>query len=139
MCRRALSAGDLDAYVDYAGTLWTNVIGRSESIPRTEMIAQISEWMRDNRGMIVLGSVGFENAYGFVMRSERAERAGIKTLENLARYAPSFAFGTDLEFPSRPEWQKVRETYNLAFKERSDAYVSGARRRECGRHIRIYW
>ena len=66
---RALAAGDVDVYVDYSGTLWTNVMERSDMPPHGEMLSQLSDWMRRERGVAVLGSLGFQNAYGFVMRA----------------------------------------------------------------------
>lgn len=114
---RALAAGDLDVYVDYSGTLWANVMKHSESIPRAEMLAQITSWMRERGDIEVLGPLGFENAYGLVMRKEQAERNGVKSIEDLVALAPSFTFGADLEFLARPEWKKLRETYDLSFKE----------------------
>ena len=41
----------------------------------------------------------------------------LKTLDDLARVSSSFAFGTDLEFLERPEWQMVQDAYPLRFKE----------------------
>lgn len=114
---RALAAGDLDVYVDYSGTLWANVMNRSDSVPRAEMLSQITSWMRERGDVEVLGPLGFENAYGLVMRKEKAAKHGVKTIQDLAAHAPSFTFGADLEFLARPEWRKVRDTYNLSFRE----------------------
>ena len=36
---RALAGGDIDAYVDYSGTLWTNVLGRRDTPPREAMLS----------------------------------------------------------------------------------------------------
>ena len=43
---RALAAGDIDVYVDYSGTLWTNVMGRTDSPPREAMLADLTTWMK---------------------------------------------------------------------------------------------
>ena len=34
----ALAAGDIDAYVDYSGTIWANVMRRTDSPPRDGLI-----------------------------------------------------------------------------------------------------
>jgi osmoprotectant transport system permease protein len=39
---RALAAGDLDAYVDYSGTLWTNVLARKDTPPRAVLLAELT-------------------------------------------------------------------------------------------------
>ena len=41
----ALVAGDIDAYVDYSGTLWANQMRRSDVKPRAEVLAEVSRWL----------------------------------------------------------------------------------------------
>jgi osmoprotectant transport system permease protein len=64
----------------------------------------------------LLGPVGFENAYALAMRRDRAERLGVKTIADLAHYAPTLTIGSDLEFLSRPEWRALQAAYGLRFK-----------------------
>jgi len=64
---------------------------------------------------VVLGSLGFENAYALAMREDRATALGIASIADLARQAPSLKLGSDLEFLSRPEWKAVAEAYGLRF------------------------
>ncbi len=73
--------------------------------------------MRETYGVTVLGSLGFENAYGLAMRADRAAALGVRTISELAPHAPQLALGSDLEFLSRPEWAALRDTYHLAFRE----------------------
>ncbi len=115
---RALAAGELDVYVDYSGTLWTNALGRTDNPGRAEVLSQLTAELKRRDGVTVLGSLGFENAYAFVIRRERAKALGIATLEDLAREAPKLTLGSDLEFLSRPEWKAVEAAYGLRFKAR---------------------
>ncbi len=112
---RALAAGDIDVYVEYAGTLWTNQMARHDNPPRPAMIAAIGAWTRANGGVRLIGPLGFENAYVFAMRDTAARARGIATLTDLARQAPALRLGSDLEFLRRPEWQAVRAAYGLRF------------------------
>jgi osmoprotectant transport system permease protein len=112
---RALEAGDIDIYVDYSGTLWTNVMGRKDTPPRTELLRQLTAWMKRERGVTVLGPLGFENAYALAMRRSRAETLGVKSLADLAPVSPQLTLGADLEFLSRPEWKAIRDAYGLRF------------------------
>jgi len=116
MAYRALAAGELDVYVDYTGTLWTNILNRKDNPGRAAVLAELSAELKRRNGVTVLGSLGFENAYAFVMRPERAKALGIATLEDLARQAPRLTLGSDLEFLSRPEWKAVEGAYRLNFK-----------------------
>jgi osmoprotectant transport system permease protein len=111
----AVASGAIDVYVDYAGTLWTGPMGRSEVPPRRQMVRDIGRWIRTNRGARMLGALGFENAYAFAMRRDDARARGIATLEDLARVAPSLQLGSDLEFLDRAEWRAVRDRYGLRF------------------------
>jgi osmoprotectant transport system permease protein len=117
---RALAAGELDVYVDYTGTLWTNVLKRDDNPGRAEVLAQLTEELKQRDGVVVLGSLGFENAYAFAMRADRADALGITSLADLARQAPRLTLGSDIEFLSRPEWKAVDAAYDFHFKaERS--------------------
>jgi osmoprotectant transport system permease protein len=112
---RALASGDIDVYVDYSGTLWTNVMDRSDSPDRQAMLDELTRWMAERYNARVLGALGFENAYALAMKRERAAALGIHSIEDLARHAPRLTFGADLEFLSRPEWSALREAYGLKF------------------------
>lgn len=113
---RALAAGEIDAYVDYSGTLWTNVLGRQDNPGREAVLAELTTQLKARDGVQVLGSLGFENAYAFAMRQDRARALGIVSLADLAAKSPSLAFGSDLEFLSRPEWKAVDAAYGFHFK-----------------------
>ncbi|RJF93537.1 ABC transporter permease/substrate-binding protein [Sphingomonas cavernae] len=112
---RALAAGDIDVYVDYAGTLWTNEMRRADTSPRAAMIGEITRWAASDRGVSVLGPLGFENAYAFAVRGADARRLELRTLDDLVRVAPAMTLGSDLEFLERPEWAMVRRAYPLNF------------------------
>lgn len=112
---RALAAGDIDVYVDYSGTLWANVLGRTDTPPAAAMLAQLTKDLEQRDGVLLLGSLGFENAYAFAMRRARAEELRVRTLADLSRVAPGLKLGSDLEFLSRPEWRAVSTRYGLRF------------------------
>ena len=113
---RALAAGELDVYVDYSGTLWTNVLNRKDNPGRTEVLNKLTSELKRRDGVRVLGSLGFENAYALTMRPDRAKALGVASITDLAREAPKLTLGSDLEFLSRPEWKAVEAAYGLRFK-----------------------
>jgi osmoprotectant transport system permease protein len=117
---RALASGDLDAYVDYSGTLWSNVLGRTDAPERSALLAELTRELKARYGVVVLGSLGFENAYALAMKADKAKALGIADIASLAAHTPSLALGSDLEFLSRPEWRALRDAYGLKFRsERS--------------------
>jgi osmoprotectant transport system permease protein len=112
----ALSEGDIDVYVDYSGTIWTNQMKRSDYLPKAAMLGEIAQWTSTSNGVKMLGALGFENTYAFAVRAEDARTKSLKTLDDLARVSRDFNFGTDVEFLERPEWQMVQDTYPIRFR-----------------------
>jgi osmoprotectant transport system permease protein len=113
----ALAGGDIDVYVDYTGTIWTNTMHRTDTPSREAVLSQMSAWLKQTRGVTVMGPLGFENAYVLAMRRDRAAALGIHTIADLAAAAPRMAVGGDYEIFSRPEWKSLRSTYGLAFRQ----------------------
>ncbi|GAA4642697.1 glycine betaine ABC transporter substrate-binding protein [Pontixanthobacter gangjinensis] len=111
----ALTTSEIDIAFDYTGTLWTNQLKRSDNPGRGAIYRTIAEWEADTTGTLVLGKLGFENAYALAMREDRAQKLGIATIEDLARMAPRLTIGGDVEFFERPEWIAVRDAYGLRF------------------------
>jgi osmoprotectant transport system permease protein len=111
----ALAAGEIDVYVDYSGTVWTNFMKRSDIKPRKEMLEEIAQWCERQHGIRMLGSLGFENAYALAMRRDRAEALGIRTVEDLARQSQALSIAADVEFFVRPEWRALQQDYGLKF------------------------
>ena len=113
----ALAAGEVDAYVDYSGTIWTNSMHRTDTLSRAEMLREIGAWLEANHGVRLLGPVGFENAYVLAMRRDKASALGIHSIADLAAVAPKMVVGGDYEIFARPEWRKLREVYGLTFRQ----------------------
>jgi osmoprotectant transport system permease protein len=113
----ALTGGEIDAYVDYSGTIWANQMKRSDVKPRAEVIAEMTIWLAANHHVKLLGELGFENAYALAMPRKRAAALGIRTIADLARHAPQLTAAGDYEFFSRPEWAAIRDAYGIAFRE----------------------
>jgi osmoprotectant transport system permease protein len=111
----ALAAGDVDVYIDYSGTVWSDDMKRSDLPSRAQVLAQMAEWLKRTHGITYVGPLGFENAYTFAMRSDRAAALHINSLADLATYARHMKIGGDFEIFSRPEWRSVEHAYGLQF------------------------
>ena len=114
---RALASNGIDAYVDYSGTVWSTVMNRHDSLPRQKMLQEMTVQLRKDHGVVLLGALGFENAYALAMRRDRAESLGIRTISDLSQHAPELRIGGDFEFFARPEWRALRDRYGLRFRE----------------------
>ena len=113
----ALAAGDIDAYVEYTGTLWANQMQRTDVLPRAQVLAEVARWLKQRHRIEMLGGLGFENAYALAATRKRAGELAIRSLDELARHAPALSIAGDYEFFGRPEWKAIRETYGLAFRQ----------------------
>ncbi len=113
---RAVASGEIDAYVDYSGTLWANILKRADNPPRRAMLDQLTTALKTRDGVRVLGALGFENAYALAMPRARAQALGVASIADLAPHAPQMTLGSDFEFLSRPEWAALRAAYGLGFK-----------------------
>jgi len=109
---RALQSGDVDVYVEYSGTLWADTMGRKDTPSREAMLDGIGRWMAAGPKTVLVGPLGFENAYALAVRPN----SGLATIADLAGKAPDLTLGADLEFLDRPEWRAIRAAYGLKFK-----------------------
>jgi osmoprotectant transport system permease protein len=111
----AVASSSIDIAVDYTGTIWANYLSRTYNPGREAMYQTIAEWEQRENGVKVLGRLGFENAYAFAMRGDRARALGVASLTDLVGQAPQLTVGGDPEFFERPEWIAVRDAYGLRF------------------------
>ncbi len=111
----ALTSGDVDVYVDYSGTLWSNQFHRTDNPPRERLLAELKGTLARSN-ITLLGGLGFANAYALVMRRQRAEALGVRTIADLAAPASTMSIGGDYEFFSRPEWAALQQGYGLPFR-----------------------
>ncbi len=111
----ALASNDIDVYVDYSGTIWSDDMKRTDLPPRAQLLREMGAWLARTRGIHYVGPLGFENAYAFAMRADEAKALHISSLADLALYAPRMKIGGDFEIFSRPEWRSVQRVYGLKF------------------------
>jgi osmoprotectant transport system permease protein len=115
----ALARDEIDAYVEYTGTIWATLMGRTSNPgDRTRVLAEVTEWLETTHGVGVAARLGFENAYAFAMSRAQAQRLGVRRLSDLIPHATRLRAGGDYEFWSRSEWRDVRAAYGIDFAER---------------------
>jgi osmoprotectant transport system permease protein len=110
----ALAGRSIDMYIDYSGTLWANEMHRHNMPGRQAMLDQLRDWLARQHNITLYGALGFENAYVFAMRADRAKASHIESLADLANHR-DLKVGGDFEIFSRPEWRAVVKAYGLSF------------------------
>jgi osmoprotectant transport system permease protein len=113
----ALRAGDIDAYVDYSGTIWATIMKRTGVPPdRSAVLGEVGRYLQEEHGIVLVCALGFENAYALAMRGDRARELGVASLSDLALHSPSLEIAGDYEFFSRAEWASLERVYAFAFR-----------------------
>jgi osmoprotectant transport system permease protein len=113
----SLVNGSIDCYVDYSGTIWSNVMKRTDQPDRDAMLAEITIYLKDRYGIVNAGELGFENTYAIAIRDDDAKAWRVNTIADLAPRAPRLSIGGDYEFFGRPEWAAVKQSYGLRFNQ----------------------
>ena len=90
---------------------------RTDSVPRKQMLEQMTAVLQKENGVVLLGALGFENAYALAMRRDQADVLGIRTIADLSQHAPELRIGGDFEFFARSEWRALHDRYGLRFRE----------------------
>jgi osmoprotectant transport system permease protein len=113
----SLGDGSVDCCVNYTGNIWATLMKRTDVADPVTTLDETSRFLREQYGVVCLGTLGFENPYALAMRRDKAERYGIRTAADLAAHAPDWVIGGDIQFFGRLEWAQVREKYGLMFRE----------------------
>ncbi len=111
----ALKENQIHCYIDYSGTVWTNYMKKKTSGTRQVVLEKMREWLKNEHGILALGSLGFENKYALAMKKENAKRLKIESISDLSGQSAKMVLGSDYDFINRPEWEDIKREYNLKF------------------------
>jgi osmoprotectant transport system permease protein len=105
---QALLGGQIDAYPEYTGTIAQEILKRGDN-PAFDQIANELKKL----GVGMTNSVGFNNTYALVMRRDRAEKLGLRTITDLQSH-PDLKLGFTHEFLDRNDgWRRLAAEYHL--------------------------
>jgi len=104
----ALRNGQIDAYPEYTGTIIQEILKRNEP--------GRADFVENELGKVGIGMtkpLGFNNTYALVMRRDRANALGIRTISDI-RKRPDLKFGLTHEFLDRQDgWRPLATAYQL--------------------------
>lgn len=104
----SLELGELDAYVEYTGTLKQALLSNEALVTDEELRAALL-----SRGILMTRPLGFNNTYILGMHKDRAKQFGISTISDL-RDHPELSMGFSSEFMNREDgWPSLRARYDL--------------------------
>lgn len=114
----ALVSGEIDAYVDYSGTIWTTLMNLDATgVDRAQVLEGVREFLLEEHGIELVATPGFENAYALAMPRNKADEVGVARISDLTPIAGRLSIGGDYEFFGRPEWRALEGTYGLRFND----------------------
>ena len=109
----ALERGDVDAYVEYTGTLLKEVLAGDADVGAGADPQALAAVLAKH-GIGIAANLGFNNTYVLGMRADRARSLGIHRLSDLRAHR-ELRYGLSNEFLSRADgWPGLQAAYGLA-------------------------
>lgn len=116
VCHQAITAGRIDAYIEYTGTAFTGILKQAVINDPRVVYEKLKQAYAQQFQLEVMPSLGFENTFAIIIRGEDAQRYNIQTLSEAAQYTPQWRGGFGYEFLEREDgFPGLAKTYNLEF------------------------
>lgn len=116
VCHEAITAGQLDLYVEYTGTAFTAVLKHPPVADRDSVFHAVAVEYRDRYELVWGRPFGFNNTFAIVVRRRDAERDRLRNISDVARVAPRWKAGFGYEFLERADgFAGLSRVYGLKF------------------------
>jgi glycine betaine/choline ABC-type transport system substrate-binding protein len=116
VCHQAITAGQIDLYVEYTGTAYTAVLKLPPGPGPDSVYRTVTEEYRRRFGLVWGRPLGFDNTFAITVRRGDAERYGLKRISDLARVAPRWHAAFGYEFLERADgFRGLAGVYGLRF------------------------
>ncbi|HIR48468.1 MAG TPA: ABC transporter permease subunit [Candidatus Faecimonas gallistercoris] len=114
----ALTNDNIDLYIDYAGTDYTDIL-KHQPISDTEKVYQtIKKEMKEKYNVEVLDQMAFNNTYALAVTKETAKKYNLKTISDLKKVSRNLTIAPTLEFINREDGLPgLEKEYGLVFKD----------------------
>ena len=105
---QALRGGQIDAYPEYTGTIAEEILKDQQLHSAAAIRGALNKF-----GVGMTEPLGFNNTYALIMRRDRAQKLGIRTISDLQKH-PELKIGLTHEFLARQDgWQPLAARYRL--------------------------
>jgi len=116
VCHSAITAGQIDLYVEYTGTAYTAVLKHTAGADADSVREAVAHEYRQRWALVWLDPFGFNNTFAIAVRQADAQRLGLRTISDLARVAPRWHAGFGYEFLNRADgFPGLAAAYGLHF------------------------
>jgi glycine betaine/choline ABC-type transport system substrate-binding protein len=116
ICHRAITAGEIDVYVEYTGTALTAILKEPPVADPGAAYSRVKEEYARRFDLEWLSPLGFDNTFAMVVRGADARKHRLRSISDVARVASRWRPGFGYEFLERPDgYRGLVETYGLRF------------------------
>src|SRR2546430_8531318 len=116
VCHQAVTAGQIDLYVEYTGTAYTAVLKHPPVADRDSVYRVVASDYTQRFGLVWGKPLGFNNTFAITVRRRDATRYGLRRISDLARVAPRWRAGFGYEFLERADgFRGLAAVYGLRF------------------------
>ena len=116
VCHQALTAGQIDTYVEYTGTGLTAILKEPTSNDSTHVYDAVKAAYKSRFGIDWTQPLGFNNTFAVIVRKADAERLSLKTISDAAPHTANWTAGFGYEFIERGDgYPGLAKAYDLRF------------------------
>jgi len=116
VCHQAITAGQIDLYIEYTGTAFTAVLKHAPVADRDSVYRVVTSDYAQRFGLVWGKPLGFNNTFAITVRRRDATRYGLTRISDLARVAPRWKAGFGYEFLERADgFRGLASMYGLRF------------------------
>lgn len=114
----ALTNKNIDLYIDYAGTDYTDILKHKPIHDVDKVYNTIKKEMKQKYNVIALEKMSFNNTYALAVRKELAHTYQLQTISDLAKISSSLTIAPTLEFINRQDGLLgLTKTYHMTFQD----------------------
>ena len=116
ICHQALTAGQIDTYVEYTGTALTAILKERPANDPAHVYDTVRTAYKARFGVEWTEPLGFNNTFAIVVRKSDAEAFNLKTIGDAAPQTAHWVAGFGYEFIEREDgYPGLARTYGLRF------------------------
>ena len=112
----AIQRGDIDLYIDYLGTDYTDILKYSPISDVNKVYQTVKSEFNSKYNLSVLKQMNFNNTYALAVRQDTALKYNLKTISDIVPYARELKISPTLEFVNREDGLAgLNKVYGLDF------------------------
>lgn len=117
-CFAALDKGDIDMFVEYTGSMLSNVCKQPINTDPEKVYNTVKDMLDKQHNVYTSAPLGFNNTYIMSVKPETAKKYNLETLTDLMKIASELRLGCTMEFAQRTDClPSLESTFNTKFKE----------------------